>query len=56
MVVDNLNQESVEDAGWQYTFPITLWYESHYTKESFEIGLMEDLSDIMLPYWWIVKH
>jgi hypothetical protein len=40
---------------WQYTFPVTLQYESHCTKEIFEIGPMEDLSDIILPYWWIVK-
>ncbi|KAF8534497.1 hypothetical protein BDD12DRAFT_643133, partial [Trichophaea hybrida] len=42
--------------GGQYTFPVTLWYESHYTKETFEIGPMEDSSDIMLPYWWMVKY
>ena len=55
-IVENFNGERVEGAGWQYTFPVTLRYESHYTKETFEIGPMEDLSDIMLPYWWIVKH
>jgi hypothetical protein len=41
---------------WQYTVPITLRFESHYSKETFEIGFMKDLSDFMLPYWWIVKH
>jgi len=55
-IVESFNGERVEGAGWQYTFPVTLRYESHYTKETFEIGPMEDSSDIMLPYWWIVKH
>ena len=55
-IVENFNGERVEEAGWQYTFPVTLRYESYYTKETFEIGPMEDSSDIMLPYWWIVKH
>src|ERR1700731_1136524 len=55
-IVENFNGERVEGAGWQYTFPVTVRYESHYTKETFKIGPMEDSSDIMLPYWWIVKH
>jgi hypothetical protein len=55
-IVENFNGQRVEGAGWQYTFPVTLRYESHYTKETFEIGPMEDSSDVMLPYWWIVKH
>ena len=55
-IVKTFNGESVEGAGWQYTFPITLQYESHYTKETFEIGPIEDSSDIMLPYWWIIKY
>ena len=54
--VENFNGEIVEGAGWQYTFPVTLRYENHYTKETFEIRPMESATDIMLPYWWIVKH
>jgi hypothetical protein len=55
-IVENFNGGRVEVAGFQYTFPVTLRYESLYTKESFEIGPMQDLSAITLPYWWIVKH
>ena len=55
-IVENFNGERVEGAGWQHTFPVTMQYKSHYSKETIEIGQMEDLSDIMLPYWWIVKH
>jgi hypothetical protein len=49
-IVENFNGVWVEEADLQSTFPITLWYESHHTKETFEIGPMEDSSDIMLPY------
>ena len=55
-IVENINGERVEGADWQYTFPVTLQYKSHYTKEIFEIGPIQDLSDIMFPYLWIVKH
>jgi hypothetical protein len=34
-IVENFHGERVEEAGWQYTFPFTLQYESHYTKETF---------------------
>ena len=50
-IVETFNEERVEGVGWQYTFAVTLWYESNYAKETFEIGPMEDLSDIILPYW-----
>jgi hypothetical protein len=46
-MVKNFNAARVENEGWQYTFLVTLWYESHYTKQTFEIGPMEDVSDIM---------
>jgi hypothetical protein len=50
-IVENFNGESVDEADWQYTFPVTLRYESYYIKKLFTIGPMEDSSDIMLPYW-----
>jgi len=48
--------ETVENCGWCYTFLITCQHGDHYSKETFEIGSMEDSCDLMLPYWWIVKH
>jgi hypothetical protein len=55
-IVENFNGERVEEAGWQYTFPGTVQYECHFTKENFKIGPMEDSSDDNLPYRRIVKH
>ena len=55
-IVENLKRERVERAGWQYTFPVTLQYELHYNKETFEIGPKKDSFYIMLSYWWIIKH
>jgi hypothetical protein len=55
-IVENFNGQRIEGADWQNSFPITLQYESHYTKETFEIDPMHDSSDVILPYWWIVKH
>jgi hypothetical protein len=46
----------LEEASSQYTLPVTLQYESCYTKEIFEIGPIENWSDITLAYWWIVRH
>jgi hypothetical protein len=51
MIVENFNGKRVQEAGWTYTFSVTLQYESHYSKEIIEIGQIEDSSDIVLPYW-----
>jgi hypothetical protein len=55
-LVNNFNGERVEGVGWQYTFPFTRRNDSHYIKATFEIGRLENLSDNMLPYWWIFKY
>jgi hypothetical protein len=55
MIVKNINEERVQDARWQYTVPVILRYDTYYTEESYKIGPMEDTSDIMVPYWWIIK-
>jgi hypothetical protein len=48
--------DTVENCGWCYTFPITCQQGDFYSKETFEIGLMEDSCYLMPPYWWNVKH
>jgi hypothetical protein len=55
-IVNNFTGERVEGVGWTYTFPFTLRNDCHYIKATFEIGRMENLSDNMLPYWWIFKY
>jgi hypothetical protein len=54
--IQNFAGDTVEDCGWCYTFPITCQHGDQYSKETFEIGPMEDSCDLMLPSWWIVKH
>jgi hypothetical protein len=54
--IRNFAGDTVENYGWCYTFPITGQHGDHYSKETFEIGCMEDSYDVMLPYWWIVKY
>jgi hypothetical protein len=54
--IQNFAEDTGEDCGWCYTFPITCQHGDNYSKETFEIGSMEDSCDLMLPYWWIVKH
>jgi hypothetical protein len=54
--IQNFAGHIVEDCGWCYTFPITSQHGDQYSKETFEIGPMEDSCDQMPPYWWIVKH
>ena len=43
-------------AGSAYTFACTLRLEDHYTKESFEVSPLQDDHDIILPWWWTLKH
>jgi len=46
----------VPGIGQAFTVPVLLKYQEHYTKESFEIGPLDDELDLVLPYWWTVKH
>jgi hypothetical protein len=54
--MQNFAGDTVENCSWCYTFPITCQHGDHFSKETFEIGPMEDSCDLMLPYWWIFKH
>src|SRR6266699_2651002 len=44
------------NAGWAYTLGCTLRMEGHYTKEMFEISVLQDDHYILLPWWWILRH
>src|SRR5258706_4223304 len=44
------------NAGRAYTLGCTLRMEGHYTKENFEISVLQDDHDILLPWWWILRH
>jgi hypothetical protein len=54
--IQNFTGETVQDCGWFYTFPMTCKHGDHYSKETFKIGPVEAICDLMLPYLWIVKH
>jgi len=54
--IQNCAGDTVEDCEWCYTIPITCQHADHYSKETFEIGPMEDSCNPILPYRWIVKH
>jgi len=44
------------NAGHAYTLGCTLRKGGHYTKETFEISPLQDDHDILLPWWWILRH
>jgi transposase InsO family protein len=46
----------VKGIGEAFTVPILLQHGDHCTKESFEIGPLDDEIDLVLPWWWITKH
>ena len=39
-------------AGSAYTFACILSLADHYTKECFEVSLLQDNQDILMPWWW----
>ena len=43
-------------AGSTYTFACTLSLADHYTKESFEVSPLQDVHDILMPWWWTLQH
>lgn len=52
----NFEGVSVSTAGQQYTFPLTIRLGDHFDKATFEVSPMEDSCDLILPWWYLVKH
>ncbi|KAI5785801.1 hypothetical protein EDC01DRAFT_778817 [Geopyxis carbonaria] len=46
----------VPEAGKAFTFPCLLNFGSHFSMETFEIATPDSEFDMILPWWWIVKH
>jgi hypothetical protein len=46
----------VPGVGAAFTFPWTINHGNHWSRESFEIGPLEDGIDLILPFWWLCKH
>ena len=46
----------LSNAGKRYTQQLKLRHANHVTMEAFEIGPLDQSSDIILPHWWIVQH
>ena len=42
--------------GERYTHQLKLRYGTHITMEAFAIAPLDQSSDIILPYWWIVQY
>jgi hypothetical protein len=55
-IVEHINGDIVDDAGGQYTFSVSLLYESHNIKETFEIGRLKKSEAFILRYWWNLKQ
>ena len=49
-------QLSNSNAVLAYTQSCTLRVGAHHTRETFEIALLQDDHDILLPWWWIIMH
>jgi hypothetical protein len=46
----------VAEAGKEYSYPVVLQHQDHFTKDSYEIAPTGTDCDIILPWWWISKH
>jgi transposase InsO family protein len=46
----------VEGAGEFYTAPIELQHKRHFTAEAFEVAPTSHDFDVILPFWWIIRH
>jgi len=40
----------------EYTEPLLLQHQKHYSQGVFEVALLELEVDLFLPFWWIAKH
>jgi hypothetical protein len=48
--------DSCPDIGKEYSYPLLLQHHKHWTKESFEISPTDSDCDILIPWWWLLKH
>jgi len=54
--IENFAGEEVPGAGEYYTSPLQLQHKKHFVSESFEVAPTSHDFDIILPFWWILKH
>ena len=54
--VSDFAGNKVEEVGEAFTLPLLLKHVNHYSKESCEIGPLEDDIDMVLPWWWLTVH
>jgi hypothetical protein len=54
--INNFAGESDDIGGQAYTFPLILSCGQHYVQQSFEVSPLQDDHDIILPWWWSLKH
>jgi hypothetical protein len=56
LVVERFDRSICPDIGYSYTYPLNLNLDHHWSRESFEVGPTDDECDIMIPWWWMLKH
>ena len=52
----NCSGEEVKGAGMEYTEPLLLQHQKHYSPEVFKVASLEPEVDLFLLFWWIAKH
>ena len=54
--INNFAGESDDTSGNAYTLPLLIICGHHYVQESFEVSPLQDDHEIILPWWWTLKH
>jgi hypothetical protein len=52
----NFSNEVVIGVGEFFTVPFILQHKEYFAAESFEVTPLDSDCDVILPYWWMVKH
>jgi hypothetical protein len=56
IVVEQFDGSIYPDIGHSYTYPLNLNLDHHRCKESFGVGSTDDECNIMISWWWMLKH
>ena len=56
ITVERFDGTIAEGVGLLYSHPLLLQYGDHYTKETFDVSPTDNECNIVLPWWWMVKH
>ena len=56
VTIRDFHGSEVKEAGEAFSYPLILRRRSHYSKDTFEIAPLDREAEVILPWWWMIRH